>query len=153
METTNTVDAPVHYNPNQLVTYKVIDLDSPDQVAHYPTEKVTQIEWALEKARLAEKQLASLRLSAYNLEEKLSEWVEEDTSIEEIISDICGLFGFSPTKDIEFEGTISFSGIISVPLTDIADFDISTVQFEVDITSYDGDVEVQNVEVDNVIAL
>ena len=150
---TNTVDAPVHYNPNQLVTYKVIDLDSPDQVAHYPTEKVTQIEWALEKARQADKQLASLRLSVYNLEEKLSDWIEEDASAEFIVNELCNLFGFNATKDIEFEGTISFSGIISVPLKDFADFDIDSVQFDVDINSYDADVSIQNVDVDNVIAL
>jgi len=153
METTNTVDAPVHYNPNQLVTYKVIDLDSPDQVAHYPTEKVTQIEWALEKARVAEKQLASLRLSVYNLEENLAEWIDNSTDAEQIVSEICDLFGFNPTKDIEFEGTISFSGIISVPLKDIADFDIDSVQFDVDINTYDADLSIQNVEVDNVTTL
>ena len=50
----NTTEAPIHYNPNQLVTYKVIDLDDRsygESVAHYPTEKVTQIEYALEEAR------------------------------------------------------------------------------------------------------
>ena len=153
METTNTVDAPAHYNPSQLVTYKVIDLDNPDQVAHYPTEKVTQIEWSLEKARLAEKQLASLRLSVYNLEERLAGWIEEDSSAEDIVSELCDLFGFNPTKDIEFEGTISFSGIISVPLKDFADFDIDSISFDVDINTYDADVSIQNVDVDNVIAL
>lgn len=153
METTNTVDAPAHYNPSQLVTYKVIDLDAPDQVAHYPTKKVTEIEWALEKARLAEKQLASLRLSISNLEDMLEGWIETDASAEFIAHELCDLFGFNPTKEIEFEGTISFSGIISVPLKDIADFDIDSISFDADITTYDADVDIQSVEVDNVIAL
>ena len=57
METTNTVEAPVHYNPNQLVTYKVIDLDATDQTISYPTTKVTELEWDLEQGRRKSKRL------------------------------------------------------------------------------------------------
>ena len=46
METTETQvqEAPLHYNPNQLVTYKVIDLDAPDQTISWPTAKVVDLE-------------------------------------------------------------------------------------------------------------
>jgi hypothetical protein len=47
METTEIVQAPEHYNPNQLVTYKVIN----DGNATYPTSKVVDLEWTLHNAR------------------------------------------------------------------------------------------------------
>ncbi len=149
METTNTVEVPVHYNPNQLVTYKNIEAGD----VLYPTDKVVDLEWKLEQAKQSNKELASLLRSVRNLEDMLEGWIETDASAEFIAHELCDLFGFNPTKEIEFEGTISFSGIISVPLKDIADFDIDSISFDADITTYDADVEVQNVEVDNVIAL
>ena len=47
METTNETVAPLHYNPNQLVTYKVIDLDAAEQTTSWPTVKVVDLEWEL----------------------------------------------------------------------------------------------------------
>ncbi|NCV45112.1 MAG: hypothetical protein EBW15_10100 [Actinobacteria bacterium] len=72
---------------------------------------------------------------------------------EDIVEDICSIFGFNPTKEIEFEGTVTFSGTISVPLSDVADFDIDFINFDVDINSDSGDVTIYNAEVDNVTTL
>ena len=149
METNNAVLVPEHYNPHQLVTYKVIS----NGTTTYPTTKVTEIEWALESYRTMKERFNSQSNLVSNLEEMLPVWIENENDADTIVSEICDLFGFNPTKDIEFEGTISFSGIISVPLKDIADFDIDSVQFNIDIDSYDGDVSIQSVEVDNVVAL
>jgi len=150
METTETmVPTAAPYNPNQLVTYKVIN----NGEATYPTSKVVDIEWQLENARSADRQLSSLRLSVSNLEDMLPGWLENDTDAAEIVSDICQLFGFNPTKDIEFEATITVSGIITVPLVELNDFDIYSVDLNVDVNSYSHDVDVQNVEVDNIITL
>ena len=149
METTNIVDAPVHYNPNQLVTYKVINAGE----TTYPTDKVTEIEWQLENARFANRVLTELQICKNNLEEALAGWIDNDSSAEDIVAEICQMFGFEPTKQIEFEGTITFSGTISVPLADIADFDIDDVTFDVDISTYDRDVEIHTTEVYNVTTL
>jgi hypothetical protein len=149
METINDTVVPDHYNPNQLVTYKVIS----NGTTTYPTTKVTEVEWALESYRTMKERFNSQSQSVANLEEMLAGWIENDASAEFIVHELCDLFGFNPTKDIEFEGTISFSGIISVPLKDFADFDIDSISFDADITTYDADVDIQNVEVDNVIAL
>ncbi len=62
METNNEIVVPAHYNPNQLVTYKVIDLDATDQTISYPTVKVTEIEWDLEQARKKSKRLVTANL-------------------------------------------------------------------------------------------
>ena len=150
METTETmVQTAAPYNPNQLVTYKVIN----NGEATYPTSKVVDIEWQLENARSTDRQLSSLRLSVSNLEDMLPKWLEDETGTEEIVSDICQLFGFNPTKDIEFEATITVSGIITVPLAELNDFDIDNVDLNVDVNSYSHDVDIQNVEVDNLTTL
>jgi hypothetical protein len=148
METTETL-VPEHYNPNQLVTYKVIN----NGEATYPTSKVVDIEWQLENARYTDRQLASLKLSTSNLEDILPKWLEEDTDAAEIVSDICQIFGFNPTKDIEFEATVTIQGTITVPLAEIADFDIDSVDLNVDASSYSHDVDISDVEVDTITAL
>ena len=146
METTETL-VPEHYNPNQLVTYKVIN----GTETTYPTSKVTDIEWKLEKYRYLDKRLNEYVEKVGQLSERLADYMEMDS--EEIVSDICSIFGFNPTKEIEFEGTVTFSGTISVPLADVADFDIDLINFDVDINSDSGDVMIYNAEVDNVTTL
>ena len=150
METTETmVQTAAPYNPNQLVTYKVIN----NGEATYPTSKVVDIEWQLENARSTDRQLSSLRLSVSNLEEMLPGWIENDTDATEIVSDICQLFGFNPTKEIEFEATVTITGTVSVSLADIADFDIDNVDLNIDVSSYSHDIDDYNVEVDNITSL
>ena len=154
METTNTneVQAPLHYNPNQLVTYKVIDLDAADQTISWPTVKVVDLEWQLESSRQTEKRLSSLRLSVNALEEALEGWISNETSAEDIVSEICDIFGFNPTKDIEFEATATITGMVTVPLKDLATFDIEDIDLMVTAESYSYDVNA-DIEVDNIYKL
>ena len=151
METTNIVDAPVHYNPNQLVTYKVIDLDATDQAIHYPTIKVVDLEWELEEGRRKSKRLDEYSSKVTQVENRLADYLEMDS--EDIVSELCDIFGFNPTKEIEFEGTATFSGTISIPLSELADFDINSVDLNVEINSWSHDIDIDNVEVDDVRSL
>ena len=147
METTETL-VPEHYNPNQLVTYKVIN----NGETTYPTSKVVDLEWQLETARYTDRQLASLRLSANNLEDILPKWLEEDTDAAEIVSDICQIFGFNPTKEIEFEATATITGRVSVPLADLSTFDVEDIDLTVYADSHTHDIDV-DIEVDNITTL
>lgn len=140
METTNVV--PEHYNSNQLVTYKVIDGDS----ITYPTEKVVTIEYALDHARTLSKDNIKLRDKIDTLESELCDWLENETSTEDIVSRICEIFGFNPTKEIEFEATVNVTGTLSVPLSQINEFDINDA-IEVEVTSYGYDVDA-NADID-----
>ena len=149
METTNETVAPVHYAPSQLVTYKSIN----DGEATYPTIKVSDLEWKLEQIKNTERTLAGLNKSVNALENSLSGWIENEDSADTIVSEICNIFGFNPTKQIEFEATATFSGTISVPLSELADFDINSVDFNVDVNSWSHDVDVDNIEVDDVRSL
>ena len=150
METTETV-VPIHYNPNQLVTYKVIDLDATDQTISYPTEKVVDIEWQLENARRSTKRLNEYSSKVAQLEERLSDYLEMDS--EEIVADICSIFGFNPTKDIEFEANVTITGTITVPLADVADFDINHVDLNINVDAYAYDIDDYNVEIDSLTTL
>jgi hypothetical protein len=149
METNNEiVQAPEHYNPNQLVTYKVINEGN----VTYPTSKVVDLEWQLDSARRTERTLSALRLSVSSLEDMLPEWIEEDTSAAEIVSQICQLFDFSPTKEVEFEATIRVNGTVSVPLEEIANFDVNDIDLNIEVNSFSHDIQADG-EVEYISAL
>ena len=154
METTNEVYqppvVPAHYNPNQLVTYKVIDVDATDQVISYPTVKVTEIEWELEQARRKSKRLSEYSDKVGQLENRLADYLDMDS--EEIVADICSIFGFNPTKEIEFEATATITGTVQIPLADLKDFDIDNLDLYVNVDSYAYDVNA-DAEVDNITTL
>jgi len=147
METTNETIVPEHYNPNQLVTYKVIS----DGTTTYPTTKVTDIEWALESYRTMKERSAMQSQRIGQLEERLSDYLEMDS--EEIVSDICSIFGFNPTKDIEFEANVTITGTVTVPLTDLSTFDINDIDLDISVDAYSYSIDDYNVEVDSITTL
>ena len=146
METTNETIVPAHYNPNQLVTYKVIDLDATDQTISYPTVKVTDIEWDLKQKRYNTKNLAQYISRVNDLENRLPDYLDMDS--EEIIADICSIFGFNPTKQVEFEATARITGTVDIPLSELKDFDIDNLDLYVNVDSYayniDADAEIED---------
>jgi hypothetical protein len=150
METTNETVVPAHYNPNQLVTYKVIDLDATDQTISYPTVKVTDVEWDLEQARRKSKRLSEYSDKVGQLENRLADYLDMDS--EEIVSDICSIFGFNPTKEIEFEATATITGTVEIPLAELKDFDIDNLNLYVSVDSYEYSINA-DAEVDNITTL
>ena len=151
METTNETVAPLHYNPNQLVTYKVIDLDAADQTISWPTVKVVDLEWELEQGRRKSKRLNEYVEKVGHVESRLSDYMEMDS--EEIVSELCNIFGFNPTKEIEFEATATITGTITVPLSDVADFDINDVDLNISVDAYSYEIDDYNVDVDHITTL
>jgi hypothetical protein len=146
--TTNEIVVPEHYNPNQLVTYKVIDNDEGQEVTnHYPTVKVVDLEWELHQSRYNAKNLAQYISRVNMLSERLPDYLEMDS--EEIVSDICSIFGLNPTKEISFEATATINGTVTVALADLKDFNIEDVDLNVYADSYSHDVDV-DIELDNI---
>ena len=128
----------VPYNPNLLVTYKYV----PEPYAAgaentFMTDKVTEIEWQLAQSRNTAEQLSKKRLDIDWLEEQIAEWYDPNYTKEEVLESIIERFGFNPTKEIEVQGTVSFSGTINVPLSEVDDFDLSNVTIDVDLSSYE----------------
>jgi hypothetical protein len=146
METTETL-VPEHYNPNQLVTYKVIN----GTETTYPTSKVTDIEWKLENYRYVDKRLSEYSSNVGQLEDRLADYLEMDA--EDIVSDICSIFGFNPTKEVEFEANVTITGTVTVPLAELANFDIDNVDLNISVDSYSHDIEDYKVEIDSITTL
>jgi hypothetical protein len=148
-ETTNEIVVPNHYNPNQIVTYKIIDSEAhqTDYANWYPTVKVSDLEWELHQYRIERRALNRYTQHVNMLESRLPDYLDMDS--EEIVADICSIFGFNPTKEIEFEATATITGTILVPLDEVANFDVSDIDINVyaELNSYDGEV---GVEIDNI---
>ena len=138
----------VPYNPNLLVTYKAIagTYAAPEEPT-YLTSKVTDLEWELHSARAREEALRSLQGTVRQLEDNIVEWYDPNYSKEEVLVALCELFGINPVKEIEVQGTVSFSETISVPMSEIADFDLSNVTIDVDLSSYEYDADLNVDEV------
>jgi hypothetical protein len=128
----------VPYNPHLLVTYKAVagTYAAPEE-ATYLTSKVTDLEWDLHNARSREESLRSLQGTVNSLEDLIVEWYDPNYSKEEVLVALCEHFGIDPVKQIEVQGTVTFTGTISVPMSEIADFDLSNVSIDVDLNSYD----------------
>lgn len=138
----------VPYNPNLLVTYKAIpDTYAAPEQPTYLTSKVTEIEWELHNGRTNKKSLQNLHNTINSLEEQIVEWFDPNYSKEDVLVALCEHLNINPSKEIEIEGTVSFSGTISVPMADLADFDLSNVSIEVDLSSYDYEADLQVDEV------
>ena len=148
-ETTDEIVVPAHYNPNQIVTYKIIDSEAhqADYTNWYPTVKVSDLEWELNQYRRERRDLNRYTQHVNMLESRLPDYLDMDS--EEIVADICSIFGFNPTKEIQFEATATITGTILVPLDEVANFDVSDIDINVyaELNSYDGEADV---EIDNI---
>ena len=148
-ETTQVQEAPLHYNANQLVTYKVINGDT----VTYPTEKVNQIEWTLEQARRTADKANGLQSQINRIIDNMTEdyWYNPNTDSETILEDLCEILQFNPVKNIDFTATIRINGSIEIPIADAVDFDLDTHVFEaLSIDTNTGTVDIHDWDVDNV---
>jgi hypothetical protein len=142
-------EVPVHYNPNQLVTYKVIDNGN----TTYPTDKVTQIEYALEQARRTTDRANRLQSKINQIIDNMTEeyWYNPNTDSETILNDLCEILEFNPVKTIDFTASVSINGSIEIPLSDYEDFDLNDYVFEnLSIDTHTGSMEVNGFDVDRV---
>lgn len=143
---TNTVMAPENYNPNQLVTYKVIE----QNVVSYPTMKVTQLEWELETARQDKKRIQDLRSTRDEIIDKLSAdgWYSEDWSKSEVLTQLCLILGHEPTKHVRITADVRLEVDYEIPLAEVDDFDARDfLQDNISVDSYHGNLDVDLFEV------
>ena len=132
----------VPYNPNLLVTYKAIpDTYAAPESPTFITEKVTDIEWSLHHGRLNADVVKENNANLIWLEEQIPEWYDPNYSKEEVLRELAEHFKINPVKEINVYGTVTFSGTISIPLNEIEDFDLSNVNVDAEINSYDYDAD------------
>jgi hypothetical protein len=152
----------VSYNPNLLVTYKYIPELTPshgvqlgeEPAATFMTDKVTEIEWQLHKSReyaaKASTLAAERRADIEMFEEQIPEWYDPNYSKEDVLKALAQHFGINPMKQMSVYGTVTFSGTINIPISEIEDFDLSNVTIDAEVSSYDydGDFTVDDVSIE-----
>ena len=145
MEST-TVEVPVHYNPNQLVTYKVIDGDS----VTYPTDKVTTLEYTLDQSRrtLAAKNELQSKINRIIDNMTLEYWYNPNTDKETVLQDLCDILEHEPKQSIVISATIDIEIEVDLPLQEVEDFDTDDYVAEnLSIDCYSGDGQILNWDV------
>ena len=128
----------VPYNPNLLVTYKYVpETYAAPESPTFMTDKVTEIEWELHRGRAHAATAAERRGDIAWLEDQIPEWYDPNYSKEDVLKALAEHFAINPMKQMSVYGTVTFSGTISIPLSEIEDFDLSSVTIDAELSSYD----------------
>jgi len=110
----------VEYNPNLLVTYKVLHGYSDPE---YATSKVASIEWDLHNARQTQKTNNILQ-SKINTAKDIILEAYEMSDDQETLQSIAEALGIELTRDIEFTATVEVRGTVTLNL--LEDYDLET---------------------------
>jgi len=152
METTDTYGAtvtpavPDTYNPNLLVTYKVIKGYSDPE---YATDKVASIEWDLHNARQAQKRVAVFEDKVNAVKDIIGE-AYADSQDQDTLRSIAEALGIELTREVEWSATIEVSGTITIDLLE-DDVDVeSEIYDNLYVDSQNGQIEIVDTEVCNV---
>jgi hypothetical protein len=144
METTtpSAVTVPDTYNPNLLVTYKVIRGYSD---AEYATEKLASLEWDLHNGRQSQKTVHVLNSKIDSAKEIITE-AYADSQDQETLRSIAEALGIELTRTIEFTATIEVSGTVEVDLLEDYDLD-DDITDNLYVDSQSGRIEIGDIEV------
>jgi hypothetical protein len=133
---------PDTYNPNLLVTYKVIKGYSDPE---YATDKVTSIEWDLHNARQAQKTNAVLQDKINTAKDIIAE-AYADSNDQDTLRSIAEALGIELTRTIEFTATIEVSGTVEVDL--LEDYELEDdIADNLYVDSQSGRIEIGDIEV------
>jgi hypothetical protein len=144
--TTPAVTVPDTYNPNLLVTYKVIHGYSDPE---YTTAKVASLEWDLHNARQTQKSNSVLHSKIDTVKDIITE-AYADSSDQETLQAIAEALGIELTREVEWSATIEVSGTISVDLLE-GDVDVEQEIYDnLYVDSQNGQIEIVDTEVTNV---
>ena len=135
---TVTPAVPLSYDANVLVTYK----DIIDGTATYPTIKVNELEYKLDRMKSIENQFSRSQDTIRKIMDNLTEdaWFNPNTTKEEVLTELCNILDYEPRKEVQFEGTIYFSGRVDVPLAEYEDFDLDDYVNDITVDCYNGNV-------------
>jgi hypothetical protein len=148
METTTSTDNPVspavEYNPNQLVTYKIIHGYSDPEFA---TAKVTSIEWDLHNARQAQKHNGVYTSQIDSVKDIIVEAYAESGD-QETLRTIAETLNIELTRTVEWSATIEVSGTMDVDLLEDVDIE-QEIYDNLYVDSNNGNIEIGDTEVCN----
>ena len=134
------------YNPDELVTYKVISGYS--DTTTYNTDKVRNIEWELHNARTNSKAVSSLQNKISLVKDIITE-AYSDSEDQETLMAIAEALDIALTREVEWSATIEVSGIFTVDILEDVDVE-SEIYDNLYVESQHGNIEVNDQEVTNV---
>lgn len=130
------------YNPDLLVTYKVIKGYSDPE---FTTDKVTSIEWDLHNARQAMKHNGVLQDKINTAKDIIAE-AYADSQDQDTLRSIAEALGIELTRTVEWTATIEVSGTIELDL--LEDYDIEDeITDNLYVDSQSGRIEIADQEV------
>ena len=150
METTtpSEVTTPDTYNPNLLVTYKVIRGYSD---AEYATDKVASLEWDLHNGRQSQKKVSILQDKINKVKDIITE-AYEDSDDQETLRAIAAALDIELVREVLFTATLEVSGTYTYNILD-SDYELdldSEVTDALYADSNNGNIEINETEVCNV---
>lgn len=132
----------VEYNPDLLVTYKVIKGFSD---AEYTTSKVTSLEWDLHNGRQSQKTVGVLQSKINNAKDIIAE-AYVDSSDQDTLRSIAEALGIELTRTVEWTATIEVSGTVDVDL--LEDYELEDdIADNLYVDSQSGRIEIGDIEV------
>ena len=141
-------EVPTTYNANMLVTYK----DIIDGVPTYPTIKVNDLEWKLDRIKNLEDFLSRSQGTISKILDKLTvdEWYNPNTDKETVLAELCEILDHEPKQEIRITGTITFDLRYDCPLEEVEDFDARYfLQDNLSVDAYHGDIVIDSYEVED----
>jgi hypothetical protein len=143
--TTPAVTVPDTYNPNLLVTYKVIRGYSD---AEYATDKVTSIEWDLHNARQAQKHNGVYQDKINTVKDIITE-AYADSDDQDTLRAIAEALGIELVREVLFTATLEVSGTYTYNILD-SDYELdldSEVTDALYADSNNGNINIDDTEV------
>ena len=132
------------YNPNQLVTYKVLNGYSDPE---YKTDKVTSLEWDLHNGRQSQKRVGLLESNINSVKEIITESYAESED-QETLRSIAEALGIELTRTVEWTATIEVSGTMDIDLLEDVDIE-QEIYDNLYVDSQNGNIEIGDTEVCN----
>jgi len=132
----------VAYNPDLLVTYKVLHGYSNPE---YTTSKVTSLEWDLHNGRQSQKQ-ANLYSSQISTVKDIITEAYADSDDQDTLRAIAEALNIELTRTVEFTATIEVSGTIDLNLLEDYDFE-TEITDNLYVDSQSGNIEIGDTEI------
>ena len=135
----------VAYNPDLLVTYKVLHGYSDPE---YTTSKVASLEWDLHNGRQSQKTVGVLQSKINTVKDIITE-AYEDSEDQETLRSIAEALGIELVREVLFTATLEVSGTYTYNILD-SDYELdldSEVTDALYADSNNGNIEINDTEV------
>jgi hypothetical protein len=149
METPITATITDMYDPTLLVTYKKIE----NGETSFATDKVSDIEYALDQSRRNYKNLTEKQNAWYKKESQLRTLLEEvyaESDEQDVLAQIAEIFDIPLTKEIEYTAWVRVDMTIEVDMTGDLDNIEELISQNLTVDSYGSEISVNNYEIDRV---